>query len=408
MAQLRERIDKVLIQAMQNIREQFPVFKDSPNVIYFDNASTTQKPTMVIDAVQAYLKQSSNVGRASYPWAVAATKEVEAIRALTAQFINASSKEEIVFTSGATESINTIAYAWGLHNLKSGDEILYNPFDHASNVLPWENVKGILKKFGTEIVLVSYKILENGEIDLHDLLSKISTKTKLITFSHIHHIFGAKSSLSAIRNKIPKSITLACDLSQSIGKTEVDVQKLEIDFASFSGHKMFASTGTGVLYINESRHRELHQFMPGGSTDVVMPRILESGTPNIAGIFSLGAAIKFINDIGIEVIQEDLTKKTHYLLSQLRSVKNIEFLPGLAQCGCEVGYGIISFKIAGISCQDADFILSANNIFVRTGSHCVYGTKEYNDSIRVSLDIYNTHEEIDRFIAVVKNIVESI
>lgn len=403
------------------IKKRFPALLKHPGVIYFDSGSTSQKPDTVIAAVHKYLShETANAGRGTYAWASAVTRQIEDVRKKVANFINATNPSEVVFTSGATASINTIVYGWALTNLHAGDEILYNPLDHTSNVLPWINLKQILGRSGISIRITPYGITCSGEGDVQDIQRKISSNTRLITLSNVHNVFGTKTTLREIRDKIHPSIAIAMDCSQSIGRAPLDVQKVNLDFASFSCHKVFASTGIGILFINRRRHKELTPFMVGGNSGAIlntenmtlipgeMPELLEAGTLNIAGIISLGAALDFIEEIGMPTIQKILLDLTQYLLGELRTVPHIEYLPGIVQCGCNVGYGIVSFRVQGISSQDVGFILNAKNIYVRTGNHCISGKNSLDDSIRISLDIYNTKEEIDVFIQALREIVASI
>jgi cysteine desulfurase / selenocysteine lyase len=398
---------------MNDIRENFPFFRNNPNTIYFDNASTSQKPQVVLDTMQNYFETyCANAGRGSYAIANRVTKEVETVREKVKHFINAHSLSEIVFTSGATASLNTVAYSWGLHNLVDGDEILVCFDDHDSNTLPWLHLKDILRKKGINIKVIPFKSTSAGDANIQDILSKVSKKTRLIALTHVHNVYGVKTDVEILRKKIDDEILLSLDASQSIGHIPVDVQALGIDFLSFSGHKMFASTGIGVLWINERVHNNIYPFMVGGGVvtsegkkEIVyksLPYMLEGGTENLAGILSLGAAIDFIESVSIEKIQARIFSLSQYLLAKLRTIEQIEFLPGIAYCRCAVGYGIISFNISGISSQEAGFILNEHGICVRTGSHCTGGGDAKNDSIRVSLHIYNTEEEIDRFVECIK------
>jgi cysteine desulfurase/selenocysteine lyase len=400
---------------MNNLRNQFPFFQNNPDSIYFDNASTTQKPKIVLDAMTGYYtKYCANAGRGSYTIANQVTKEIEEIREKVKNFINAKSAEEIIFTSGATASLNTVAYAWGLHNLNDGDEVLVCFEDHDSNVLPWIQVKETLAKLGKKIKIIPFKNTSAGDASIEDIVTKITKKTRLIALTHVHNVYGIRTDVEILREKIDKNILLSLDAAQSIGHITVDVQELGIDFLSFSGHKMFASTGVGVLWINKKIHKEIHPFLVGGGVTAVqtgnrlaykkLPYLLEGGTENLAGIISLGAAIDFINEIGTEKIHERLIMLSQYLLAKLRQLKKIEFLPGIAYSKCAVGYGTIAFNIEGITSQEAGFILNDHNIFVRTGTHCTGGGDDLNDSIRVSMHIYNTEEEIDKFIDVLKEI----
>ncbi len=401
---------------MKDFKKLFPSLIRNPEIIYFDSGSTTQKPKSVIDTINQYLEDStSNVGRGNYTWTNKITEKIDAVREKVAAFINASS-EEIIFTSGSTESINTVTYSWGLHNLKTGDEILYSPTDHSSNIYPWIYLKQNLSNFGIDINLIPYRINNTGEADTEDILSKISARTRLITVTHIHSVYGSKTTLEELHSKIPKDILLSFDCSQSVGHIPIDVKQIKADFVSFSGHKMFASTGIGILYINKKIHNQIHPFLLGGNSDITLeneiiktnqnPVFLEAGTPNIVGILSLGSSIDFINKIGIKKIEKHLLDLTLYLIDNIKKIPQIEILPGVATCSCAVGYGIISFNISGISANDVGFILNSNHIFVRTGNHCLVEKDSSGDSVRVSLHIYNSKPEVDKFISILKEITK--
>lgn len=404
-----------------NIRDRFPSIINNPDVIYFDSASTTQKPDIVIESMQNYYSNyCSNTGRGSYMWANKVTNEIKTIRKKTAKFINASSENEIVFTSGATDSLNTIVYSWALHNLKNDDEIILCPTDHKSSVLPWLHTKKLLNSMGVNIHIHTVNTTQVGEYNLKAILPKVSAKTKLINFTHIHNIYGADMNVESLHKEIGNEVLTSLDASQSVGHIELDVQKLGMDFVSFSGHKMFASTGIGVLWVNPRIHSQLNPFKVGGNTSdnidwinkeikcPPMPYLLESGTPNIAGIISLGKAIDFIEGVNVNNIHVQLAELTQYLLDKLKNCRlDIEFLPGMAHCTkCSGGYGIVSFRVNGFDSNDIGFLLSDSNIFVRTGNHCSSSGDPNENSIRVSMHIYNTKEEIDRFIDVLESILD--
>jgi cysteine desulfurase / selenocysteine lyase len=399
---------------MNDLKEQFPFFINNPDIVYFDNASTTQKPTAVISAINKYLNNyCANAGRGSYTLANKVTKEIEDIREKIKIFINAKSPDEIVFTSGTTASINFITYSWGLHNLKTDDEILVCFEDHDSNVLPWINMKNVLSLAGIQIKIANFKNTSAGDANIQDILSKITGKTRLVVLTHIHNLYGIKTDVEVIRKKINKDVLISLDAAQSAGHIPLNVQDLGVDFLSFSGHKMFASTGTGILFINKRIHNRISPFLVGGGTTIPgrssqilkdIPYLLEAGTHNILGIISVGAAIDFINKISIEKIHDQLLTLSQYLLDKLRTVPGIEFLPGIAFCRCAVGYGTIAFNINGIPSSDIGFILNENNIFVRAGTHCTGGVSNKNGAVRVSLHIYNTTEEIDKLVRVLKSL----
>lgn len=372
------------------IKKQFPFFTAHPDVVYFDSASTALKPKSVIKEVVSYLAYNSfNSGRSNYRFANAVTKDIEVVRKKVASLINAHSTEEVIFTSGATQSLRMTAYDWGLNNLQDGDEILFCPEDHRSTVLPWTEVKDLLAKNGVIIKLIPFKIKPTGGVDVDDLVSKFNSRTKIILLTHIHNIYGVDSNIEEIRKRVGSETILSLDVSQSIGHAVVDVQKLGVDFASFSGHKMFADTGVGVLWMNKR-----------------ITRILETGTLNISGVLSLGAAIDFVSEITIEKIHHHLVDLTQYLLKELKKIEGVIFLPGMAHCSCYDGYGIVSFTLRDIPAHDVSFMLDNQNICVRTGGHCQSNSCDKENSIRVSMHLYNDRADVDTLIAALSGIGE--
>ncbi|WP_282778650.1 MULTISPECIES: aminotransferase class V-fold PLP-dependent enzyme [unclassified Nocardia] len=416
--------------ALAGARELFPALDDT--AVYLDSASTTQKPRPVIEAVDRYhSRQTANAGRGTYPWATTLTRELERVRARMAGFLGAQ-PDEVVFTGGATAALNAVALSWALTNLRDGDEILYSPRDHGSNVYPWHHVRQLLRAFGREIRLVPYRVTALGEADIDHLAAAITPRTRLITVAHLHHVFGALTTLEELRGRIDPGIALCFDCSQSGGHLPVDVTELDADFAVFSAHKMFGTPGTGVLYCRRRRHPELTPFLPGGNSAVAlgvspslgdpeprgdtelragaMPRLLEGGTHNIPGILALGAALDVLDGFGLDAIATHNRALTQRLIAGLRTIPDLEFLPGPAHAPCETGYGTVSFTLPGISATDLGFVLSEYGFLVRTGAHCVpadtVGRDE--DSVRVSAHVYTTVDEIDRFTECVATIATEV
>ncbi|MFI6865863.1 aminotransferase class V-fold PLP-dependent enzyme [Nocardia sp. NPDC050406] len=403
---------------MSNARGMFPALHDGP--VYLDSASTTQKPLPVIEAVTRYLSwQTANAGRATHSWASGVTRELERVRERTAGFLGVRA-DEVVFTGGATAGLNAVALSWGLANLRDGDEILYSPRDHASNVYPWLRLRQMLAAFGRAIRLVPYRVTALGEADTADIAAKITARTRLITVTHLHHVFGALTTLEELRGRIDPEIALCFDCSQSGGHLRLDLTELGADFAVLSAHKMFATPGTGVLYCRSDRHDELSPFLPGGNTAVAeddsgllsgdMPHRLEGGTHNLPGILALGAALEVLDGFGLAAITDHNRALTQRLITGLRRVRDLEFLPGPAHAPCETGYGIVSFTLPGITATDLGFVLNELGFLVRTGAHCVPSdrTPTDADSVRVSTHIYTTVEDIDRFTECVATIATEV
>lgn len=380
------------------------------NCTYLDSAATTQKPQIVLDSIQKHLSALSvNPGRGSYDPAVQLEDQIQGTRDQTAKFINAQSNE-IIFTSGATESLNTVAYSWGLHNLQDGDEILLCEEDHESTIKPWFQIQKILKKQDINIIIKYYKHHPYlGNADIESIKNEVSDKTKLIAVTHIHNVHGTMSDIKGIREAVGNDILILLDACQSISHTQIDVKELEVDFLAFSGHKMFALDSIGVLYINSSLHQNIHPFIVGGKSvtnkyshidksNLEVYKVLEAGTPNSTGAISLKAAMDFIQSIGYENIHKHINSLTAYLYERLSKLDNIEFLAGYAFDQSRVGYGLISFRVNGVSSSDIGELLNQNNIFVRTGNHCIANNEDIRDSVRISLHIYNTKEDIDKVI----------
>ncbi|MFE2996634.1 aminotransferase class V-fold PLP-dependent enzyme [Nocardia sp. NPDC059246] len=405
--------------ARSPLRRLFPALTETSDV-YLDSASTTQKPLPVIGAVHRYhSERTANAGRGTYPWASSLTHRIETVRERMAEFIGAA-PDEVVFTGGSTAGLNAVALAWGLTTLRDGDEILYSPRDHASNVYPWHHLRRLLGGFGRTIRLVPYRVTELGEADVEDVAARITPRTRLITVGHLHHVFGALTTLEELRGRIDPAIALCFDCSQSGGHLPVRVAELDADFAVFSAHKMFGAPGTGVLYCRRRRHDELTPFLPGGNSAVSlgdsgllagsMPQLLEGGTHNIPGILALGAALEVLDDLGLDAVAAHNRALTQRLIAGLRPIPGVEFLPGPAHAPCETGYGIVSFTLDGISATDLGFVLSELGFLVRTGAHCVPAddVPMNENSVRVSTHVYNTVDEIDRFTECVATIAEEV
>lgn len=380
--------------------------------VYLDSAATTQKPLPVIDAVTGYHRRhTANSGRGTYPWATALTSAVEQVRTDTARFLGAH-PHEVVFTGGATAALNAVALSWGLTALTDGDEILYSPRDHASNIHPWLRLRDTLAHFGRHIRLIPYRTTALGEPDIADITAKLGPRTRLLTLSHLHHVYGALSPAQQLRDRLGERVLVCLDCSQSAGHIPLDMRALGADFAALSAHKMFASPGTGVLFCHERIHDQLTPFLPGGNSGVHvhnstlipehMPYRMEGGTHNIPGILALGAALRTLDDIGIDRIADHNRTLTRRLAEGMRDLPGLQILPGPAHTPGDTGYGIVSFTLAGITATDLGFVLAELGYLVRTGAHCVPTTTDTvpgdTDSVRISTHAYTTTAEVDRFL----------
>lgn len=399
----------------KTFKADFPLFAKHPDLIYFDNAATTQKPQVVLDVINDYYQnQCANAGRASYSWSSQLESAINDSRKKVADFLSAD-KEQVVFTAGATESLNLVTYAWALHNLKDGDEVMLCPKDHKSAVLPWYNVQALLKEQGKEIAIKHFDIHEVGDYDLKSIKEALTDKTRVIALAHVHHVFGLDMEVSEIRQIVGPDVIISLDASQSVGHTEVSAEQLPVDFISFSGHKMFAAPGVGVLFINPRLNSQIRPFKLGGKSKAVLSQngftlkhdnmadLLESGTQNIPAILSLAKAIDYVDNIGIDRIESHISELTVYLWQRLKELPGIEFAPGIGICGCFHGWGIVSFRFEQLSSSDLSFALDEEKIFVRSGDHCTYlseDSESADDFIRVSMHLYNDKDDVDQFVDV--------
>ncbi len=399
-----------------DLKAQFPAFEQAPDAVFFDNASTTQKPDSVIAAIEKFYKQEcANAGRAIYAPAMRATQKIETARQDVAKFLHAEASE-IAFTAGATDSLNSAAWAWGLTNLNHQDEVMFCPQDHSSAVSPWRTLQLCLSRLGREIKLVPFEIHPVGDYDLRSIERAKSERTRVICLSHIHHVFGLDMEISEIRKIVGADVLISLDASQSVGHTTVDVQELDVDFASFSGHKMFAGNGVGVLFARRQRHNDIVAVKTGGRSAPIASDMdatirsgfidkIECGTPNIPGIASMSAAIDFINGVGLNSIEKHVSFLTSQLVDGLSAIPGIVFAPGPVPCGCPGGFGILSFRFEQASSFDIASALANENIFVRSGIHCRADERNSEDFIRVSMHAYNTLEDLDIFIQTLSEVV---
>lgn len=399
----------------QEIRKDFPILKSKINgqpLIYLDNAATNQKPQAVIQALQNYYEQvNANVYRSVHTLSGEATKEYEDAREKVRDFIQADSIEEIIFTSGTTESINLIARMLA-KKLTENDEILLTYMEHHSNIVPWQ---AVAQETGAIIRYVN--VSANGRIDLADYQAKLSERTKIISFTHISNVTG-------VINPVKQMVELAADYeaytvvdgAQAIGHMAVDVQELAMDFYAFSAHKMYGPTGVGVLYGKKNLLEELEPAKFGGemielveeqaSTWAALPHKFEAGTPNIAGVIGLGAAIDYLNEIGLDEIEQYEQNLTSYLLEQLAAIE------GLTIYGPENTVdriAVVSFNLDSIHPHDLATGMDLDGIAIRAGHHCaqllirkmgVYATS------RISLSFYNSKKEIDQAVTSLNRLKE--
>ena len=387
---------------VEKIRVDFPIFKNNPELIFLDNASTTQKPQSVIDTLSHYYENyNSNIHRGIYTIAEKATAAYEETRDKIAAFISADDRRSIVFTRGTTESINLVANSWG-QSLKPNDEVLITEMEHHSNIIPWQLIS---EKTGASLKYIP--ICEDGSLDLSNPDQYFTNKTKIVCVIHQSNVFGTINPIADI-------VTLAHDVgalvlvdgAQSIPHHSVNISQLDCDFFAFSGHKMMGPTGVGVLYARTELLEEMNPFLGGGemirevsmekSTWNDIPWKFEAGTPNIAQVIGLGSAIDYLNGIGMKSIVEYEKELLSY------GQKKLQNIPGLTIYGNTNDKGaVISFNMDNIHPHDVAHILDTSGIAIRAGHHCAQPImKHLNVSAtnRASFYIYNTYAEIDSLI----------
>lgn len=385
---------------VNKIRSDFPIFSDK-SLVYLDSAATTQKPKQVIDAVSDfYSNYYANVHRGIYDLSIKATEAYHSARQKVANFINASDWRSIVFTGGTTESINLIAYSWARNNLNKGDEILITEMEHHSNIVPWQLVS---QDTGAKLKYIP--INTDGTLDLVNIDNLITNKTKLVSVIHQSNVFGTINPIKKIIKYAKKvnAITFI-DAAQSIPHGHVDVQNLDCDFLAFSGHKMLGPTGIGILYGKTELLESMAPFMGGGdmintvtmseSTWNDIPYKFEAGTPNIAQAIGLGAAIDYLNSIGMEKIYEYEQSLLKIALDKLKSIDGLEIY---GHQNSENG-AVISFNFEGVHPHDLAQFLDQDGIAVRAGHHCAQPIMDklgVSSTIRASFYLYNTEKEID-------------
>jgi len=390
---------------INKIRSDFPIFSDK-SLVYLDSAATTQKPKQVIDAVSDfYSNYNANVHRGIYELSMKATETYHAARQKVANFINAKDWRSIVFTGGTTESINLVAYSWARKNLRKSDEILITEMEHHSNIVPWQLVA---EEIGVIIKYIPVNI--DGTLDLSNINELITNKTKLVSVIHQSNVFGTINPIKIIINRAKHvgAITVI-DAAQSIPHSHVDVQDLDCDFLAFSGHKMLGPTGIGILYGKTELLDSMTPFMGGGdminsvtmteSTWNDIPYKFEAGTPNIAQAIGFGAAIDYLNEIGLTNINDYVKHLLKIALEKLRTID------GLTIYGHQVGESssVISFNLEGIHPHDLAQFLDQDGIAVRAGHHCaqpIMDKLSVSSTIRASFYLYNTEEEIDKLCAI--------
>ncbi|WP_286229563.1 cysteine desulfurase [Neobacillus mesonae] len=393
---------------IQDIRNQFPILDQEVNgkpLVYLDSSATSQKPIQVIEAVNKYYREyNSNVHRGVHTLGTKATDAYEGAREKVRKFINAKSTQEIIFTRGTTTSLNTVAASYAAANLKQGDEIVITYMEHHSNIIPWQQVA---KRTGAELKYIPLQ--EDGTISLDDVRATITDNTKIVSVMQVSNVLGSINPVKEIA-KIAHDhgAIMVVDGAQSAPHMKIDVQDLDCDFLAFSGHKMCAPTGIGVLYGKKHLLENMEPIEFGGemidfvhlyeSTWKELPWKFEGGTPIIAGAIGLGAAIDFLNEVGLDNIAEHEHKLAAYALDKLSSVE------GISIYGPHDGAkraGLVTFNIADVHPHDVATVLDAEGIAVRAGHHCAQPLMRWlkqSATARASFYLYNNEEDIDKLV----------
>jgi len=396
--------------SFENIRKDFPILKrtvrDNKPLVYLDNASTTQKPNQVIDAITDYYQNhNANIHRAVYALAEESTEAYETARDKIANFVNVKNRQELIFVRGTTEAINLVAYAWGRPHINEGDIIVTTEYEHHSNIVPWQLLtqekRAKLEYIGMD---------DNGELILDDLDKYLATgKVKLVTFSLMSNVLGTITDAKKIIEKCKAAgVPTLIDGAQAVPHMKVDLDTLGCDFFAFSGHKMLAPTGVGILWVRKSVLQTMSPFHGGGdmirevhkyeTTWNDLPYKFEAGTPNIADVIGFGAAIDYLTKIGMDNVRQHEIELTKYAMEKFSKI------PGLQVYGTKdisKRGGVISFNFADVHPHDVADIIDKEGISLRSGHHCAQVLMERLNvaaTSRASFYIYNTKEDIDALI----------
>ena len=389
---------------LDNIKNDFPLLQNR-DIAYLDSGATSQKPQVVIDAIENFYKNfNANPHRGAYTLSQEATEIYEDTRTKIAKFINAKHREEIIFSKNATESLNLIAYSYGLEKIQKDDEIVISIMEHHSNLVPWQKVA---KTKGAKLNYMY--INDNFELSDEEIENKITDKTKIVGITYVSNVLGTINNVEKIiKLAHKKGAIVVLDASQSIPHMKIDVQALDADFVVFSGHKMLAPLGIGILYGKREILNNISPFLMGGdmieyvyeqdTTFASLPNKFEAGTQNVEGVVGLGAAIDYIEKIGYDTIQE----KEHEILKYAREeLRKLDFLDLYLTNTDEHHSSVISFNIKGVHPHDVASILDFEKVCVRSGNHCAQPLMRYlgiDSTCRASFAFYNTKEDVDKLV----------
>jgi cysteine desulfurase/selenocysteine lyase len=399
---------------VNEIRTDFPIFqrvvKGKP-LVYLDSAATTQKPLAVIEATERYYRTyNANVHRGIYSISEEATEAYEGARDKVAAFINSPAREGVVFTRNTTESINLVASSWGRSHLQQGDEILLSYMEHHSNLIPWQLIS---QQKGAQLRFIP--LTSDGRLDLSDLNKLLTKKTKLLALTHSSNVLGTINPVAELSRKAHEvGAVILIDAAQSAPHLRVDVQAIDCDFLAFSGHKMLGPTGIGVLYGKVSILDSMPPYMGGGeminevqletATYRELPGKFEAGTPNVAGAIGLGAAIDYLKRVGLDNIHEHELSLVKYTVEALKDLNGVDIYGPFPERG-----GLVAFNLKGIHPHDVSTILDEDAIAIRAGHHCTQPLMRWLDvaaTARASFYLYNTTDDIDRFVDSLKKVKE--
>jgi cysteine desulfurase/selenocysteine lyase len=391
---------------ISDIRKQFPILDQEVNgspLVYLDSAATSQKPLAVIEAIEKYYKEyNSNVHRGVHTLGTRATDGYEGAREKVRKFINAKSTEEIIFTRGTTTALNTVAASYGRANLKPGDEIVITYMEHHSNIIPWQQVA---RETGATLKYIS--LTEDHALSLEEVKSTITSNTKIVSIMQVSNVLGTINPVKEIAEIAhANGAVMVVDGAQSTPHMKVDVQDLDCDFFAFSGHKMGGPTGIGALYGKKELLEKMEPIEFGGemidfvnlyeSTWKELPWKFEGGTPIIAGAIGLGAAIDFLEEVGLDNIQAHEHKLAQYALDRLSQVD------GITIYGPKERAGVVTFNIEDVHPHDVATVVDADGIAIRAGHHCAQPLMKYlnvSSTARASFYLYNTEEEVDKLVS---------
>lgn len=398
------------MQSITDIRREFPIFGHYPDLAWLDNAATTQKPRQVLEAERYFYERlNANVHRGIYPLAAAATEAFEAVREQTRAFLNARSTTEIIFTGGTTESINLVAQCYVAGRLQEGDAVLVSILEHHANFVPWQQICRQKKAR-----LLVAPVRRDGSLDL-DALAKTMLEhgVRFLAITHVSNTLGSVNPIAGIIAQAHRhGIPVLVDAAQSAATMPLDVQLLDADFLAFSGHKLFGPTGVGVLYGKQELLEQMPPYRFGGEMirDVTLERTLfaplpqkfEAGTPNIAGVMALGAALDFIRNIDREAVHRHVQTLLAYAAAELRRIPGLEII-GQAPAKA----GILSFVLEDVHPHDVATILGEQQICIRAGHHCTQPLMDFlgmPGTARASFALYNTETEVERFVKAVNGV----